>query len=480
MGPLDVYLGSSPTPQARNRGQQILSDDTNIATPNAVRTVQITDSLDEPGSSPPQFKASTAIADLAKHKNISENQEDPFVPKESSENRPISFDEGSTIDDEIMTNNNLAIGPGEAASSQDEYPTELSLTEVPSSTIEVQVNAQLAADLDARSGSLTSADEEQAAERSTKHGDRSDTQRSDTSRIGDSFTDDPATQEQDEVTPGGKPTRRSLRLSEASSPAQPRVTRKRGRPRKNSTRRTQELKDEEVETSKPQADTITLASASEGKGKRKRRRGSLSQKLIQSQSLVPETSGKQASRKRSRRRSTSLASETEHAGEVLVKDTPAPKRTRRGVSQDVSEAKIPSSQVKHLSDVQVSPRASSLASNENSISVAGAPAELDQVSSVGEQKAKATQQLLGGTASLDEAGGTQLRQASAENGTPGRTLAERVILTPKSIMERLKRTISDLKQMMLGREEERALDDVMFDLRREVHAAGRRGQEEAD
>jgi hypothetical protein len=102
------------------------------------------------------------------------------------------------------------------------------------------------------------------------------------------------------------------------------------------------------------------------------------------------------------------------------------------------------------------------------------------VSSVGEQKAKATQQLLGGTASLDEAGGTQLRQASAENGTPGRTLAERVILTPKSIMERLKRTISDLKQMMLGREEERALDDVMFDLRREVHAAGRRGQEEAD
>jgi hypothetical protein len=490
MGPMDAYLGSSPTPQARNRGQQILSDESSVRTPNAVRTVQIADDLDELGSSPPQFKRTAAIAELAVHNDLSKNAENPVVGNKGLDTSySISFDDGNTVDDELMPTAALR----ETTPSQDEFPTELDLTEVPSSTIELQLNAQLVADLNARSGSSDA--EKPNMQPSTQAAGRSGTQPADTSRIGDSFVDTPASQEQGEVTPGAKRTRRSLRLSGPSSPAQPSVTKKRGRPRKNATRTIKKSKNEEVKTEPfqnedftPEDDCIVLATASSGTSRRKKTSRSQSETPSESQSLVLESIRIQNSRKRSRRPSTSLlrVSEVRTEEEILVEDTPAPKRARRTTSQDVSEANVPLPQVKRLSHVQVSPRhvatrASSVAPDENSMSVAGAPVQLDQVSSVGEQKANAAPQLRGDTASSRKTGSAHSQQASADVGMSSRTLAERVILTPKSIMERLKRTISDLKQMMLGREEERALDDVMFDLRKEVHAAGRRGQEnEAD
>ena len=63
LGPMDVFIGSSPTPHSRSsrsqQSQQILSDDTEIATPTAVRSMKLAEEIDDynenetPGSSPP-------------------------------------------------------------------------------------------------------------------------------------------------------------------------------------------------------------------------------------------------------------------------------------------------------------------------------------------------------------------------------------------------------------------------------------------
>lgn len=54
---------------------------------------------------------------------------------------------------------------------------------------------------------------------------------------------------------------------------------------------------------------------------------------------------------------------------------------------------------------------------------------------------------------------------------------DRVIAKPKSIMEKLKSILSDCKTMVLGSQEYRELDDVLFEVRREVHEAASRGRE---
>ena len=67
--------------------------------------------------------------------------------------------------------------------------------------------------------------------------------------------------------------------------------------------------------------------------------------------------------------------------------------------------------------------------------------------------------------------------------TPTRTFAERVILTPRSIINQLKSLKEYLfrsPSLVLGREEEREIDDALFDIRRQVHAAGLRGEGEGE
>lgn len=81
------------------------------------------------------------------------------------------------------------------------------------------------------------------------------------------------------------------------------------------------------------------------------------------------------------------------------------------------------------------------------------------------------------TASQEDARASQ--GSTTSNGREGKTSDERPKLQPKSIIERLKRVLSDCKQMVLGKTEEREIDDVIFDLRLEVHAAARRGVEES-
>ena len=61
---------------------------------------------------------------------------------------------------------------------------------------------------------------------------------------------------------------------------------------------------------------------------------------------------------------------------------------------------------------------------------------------------------------------------SSSQSTPSRVKAK-----PASILGRLRRVLSDCKQLVLGSQEEREFDDVLFEVRKEVHEAGRRGRD---
>jgi len=52
----------------------------------------------------------------------------------------------------------------------------------------------------------------------------------------------------------------------------------------------------------------------------------------------------------------------------------------------------------------------------------------------------------------------------------------RAIAKPKSIIDRLKGIWDDCKKLALGFQEEREVTDMLFEIRQEVMAAGRRGQ----
>lgn len=169
-----------------------------------------------------------------------------------------------------------------------------------------------------------------------------------------------------------------------------------------------------------------------------------------SQVVVPETHRKRGPV----RRSQSLLSQVENSQDVVVEDTPAPKRARNSTSQDVSEAKT-----KRLSHVQVTPKRSPETKHGNS--GAGTPA----------------------TDTPDATPVVPLEpytQPRAQTATPSRSFTQRVILTPRSIINQLKSLkdyLFNTPQLVLGRQEEREMDDLMFDIRRGMHAAGRRGDD---
>ena len=65
---------------------------------------------------------------------------------------------------------------------------------------------------------------------------------------------------------------------------------------------------------------------------------------------------------------------------------------------------------------------------------------------------------------------------SSPASSSSRKMDQRPKAKPASILGRLKRILSDCKQMVLGSQEEREFDDMLFEVRKEVHEAGRRGQ----
>ena len=70
-------------------------------------------------------------------------------------------------------------------------------------------------------------------------------------------------------------------------------------------------------------------------------------------------------------------------------------------------------------------------------------------------------------------------EADVESPDQARTAVQtRPIATPRSILARLRDALADFGGLILGSQEERQFDDVLFELRREVHDAGRRGREQ--
>ncbi|KAI4938611.1 hypothetical protein J4E85_001052 [Alternaria conjuncta] len=536
MGPMDGYLGSSPTPHSRKNTRHIVSEDTDIATPTAVRSIQFAN--DDLNSSPPQFSKDD-------RSNTKQSEPDVLVGSSFEYRQPessvsISFDEGTTIDEEALLD---AVALHDNTQMESGPPLDMIMSDVPSSTIDLQLTAQIDADmqvhdapaeatesaqsesnaeyvdaashpqssmLEDQAGSDTEVDESQTptrgpARRSPRKSSQANT--SSTSRVGDSFDNSSA-----------KGTPYSLRSSSRhsmGSPSRPPSGKKPRRTpaknKKNGKKQTQESPapapaavpapvsepEPEPEPSHPSdtdiLDNITVAAPVQTSNPRGKKRKSIHTTTTTSSSSnePPTPAPASTTRKQNLRRSQSLLSQVENSQDITVDETPAPKRARQNADQDVSEAKRTtpgSSGSKRLSHVQVSPRPRSSGSGKvgGVGKDEGGDGEMEVVEGgegVGElqdgpdaEAGPSHQQSRSQPAYLPPS-----QNSATGTSTPTPSFAERVILTPRSIINQLKSLKEYLfrsPSLVLGREEEREIDDALFDIRRQVHAAGLRGEGE--
>ncbi|KAJ4350586.1 hypothetical protein N0V95_004637 [Ascochyta clinopodiicola] len=493
MGPMDVFLGSSPTPHARRSSQKVVSDDTNIATPTAVRTVRLADN-EELGSSPPHFEKSYTSQSKLAHSEAPESlevgQPDSFYS--------ASFDDGTTMDEEALA---AAMTLAEGKDQLNNYyePSDDIMSDVPSSTIDLQLTAQIDADMQTAEA-IAEPDEmvpeshnifvDAASHPASQNGfsatqDGSDTEveptpksirtrkskgkgadRSSTSRVGDSFNSTPG-----RSTPGSQDVRRSARHS-MDSPIHIQLSsvKKRKKPRRS---KADEEQLSSPAPSKPEQteiepESVMAASPSERTRSAKKRKSMSESPMVAGSPVSISESG----RKRSMRRSQSNLSQMESAADI-VEDTPAPsKRARQSLTKDVSEAKSTpppppreahSSQSKRLSHVQVTPRHDKPTAPAIAEQIAASIATVADTAPVAKHPILAQSQI-------------QSQQlVPAGSATPSRSFAERVILTPRSIINKLR----DIKNYFLAVPsidiaEEQQFDMEMFHLRVEMHAAGKR------
>ncbi|KAF2853284.1 hypothetical protein T440DRAFT_445226 [Plenodomus tracheiphilus IPT5] len=498
MGPMDMFLGSSPTPHARKTNAHIESDGTSMATPTAVRAVDFAPN-DNLGSSPPRFdKVPSSVVDEQTEPDVRVGSSFDCRQPESLQ----SFDEGTTIDEEAL----LAAEREAAQLSDVDYPDDTIMSELPSSTIDLQLTAQIDAELQVQEPNHNETDElaaesvsnfvdaashQPSDEVDDSEGNDTEVATSSTSRVNDSFNKSPT-----KSTPKSEKLRRSSRHSVPSSPAHSAKGKKRSRTAGKKGKKevlkedpvsqpgSTQMDDDEDDTI---LDNIVVASPKKPmtapppkKSEKGRKRKSMGGSESPARIVVPETSRKTGMI----RRSQSLLSQVENSQDFLVEDTPAPKRARGSQSQDVSEAKrtpspiknktdAHSSQSKRLSHVQVTPKRSS----ELGSSVRGTP--LTTVAA-GPPDAEVS--------TVPDAPPEPVQEASPERTsqpatTPSRSFTERVILTPRSIINQLKSLKDYLlgtPQLVLGRDEEREIDDTLFDIRRQVFQAGLRGEKGAD
>jgi hypothetical protein len=474
MGPMDAFLGSSPTPHARRSTRQMFSDDTHLATPSATRTVQVAN-IDELGSSPPRFEradARPANSDVLVGSSFDYRQRDS--PCDGS------FDDGTTIDEDALLD---AVARQDQANARPgtDTPSDVIMTDMPSSTIDLQLTAQLDADIQALTAAAEADTSKPAAESNNEYVDAtshpqslnmhdgSDTEVDESQPetpvaaprregVRTRASDSASKQSSAKKTPQSQNVRRSFRNSGTPSPLLALGPRQRKTPpSKAATPKRQtsaEMPQDEKPSPAPASEEPTLQPNQEGmldnivvisptkreplkrEPPTKKRKSS-----TDSHTIILDTHRKRGPV----RRSQSLLSQVENSQDVLVSDTPAPKRVRQTSSQDVSEAKDTVSQAKRMSHVQVTPKKSPEATRPSS----------------SHQPVSASQPT--GTA------------------TPSRSFTERVILTPRSIINQLKSLkdyLFSAPQLTLAREEEREIDDALFDIRRRVHAAGVRGEEQ--
>ncbi|KAG9193883.1 hypothetical protein G6011_03918 [Alternaria panax] len=563
MGPMDGYLGSSPTPHTRKGTRNIVSDDTDLATPTAVRSIQYANNdLD---SSPPRFEKEGRSPTKASGPDVLVGSS--FDYRQPERSFSASFDEGTTLDEEALLD---AVAPHDNPQMDSDRVSDTVMSELPSSTIDLQLTAQIDADMqvaaegadeqqlesnaefvdvashlqssitnDDQAGSDTEIDDAQTptrrpARRASRKSSQADT--SSTSRVGDSFNMGSA-----KGTPNAlrRSTRSSMaspgRLERLPSGKKPRRTpakaeKKTSTPAKKD-RRTKtgkqaqeepapELESEPVSLSELESapapapaqpsnedeevlDNIVVAASPKKpteKNQGKKRKLSSTEAPIAS----PATN-----RKMNLRRSQSLLSQVENSQdieEVIMDETPVPnKRAKSNADQDVSEAKktTPGSETKRLSHVQVSPRPRSSGGSAGRPSPHPKEAEMEmeieqaQQEHVPEALTSASDEIPPNqpqsqlqsqpqphSHSRFHSSVTATATATGTN-TPTRSstsFADRVILTPRSIINQLKSLkdyLFSTPTLVLGRSEEREIDDALFDIRRQVHAAGLRREQGA-
>ncbi|KAF9699953.1 hypothetical protein EKO04_001598 [Ascochyta lentis] len=494
MGPMDVFLGSSPTPHARRSSQKVVSDDTNIITPTAVRTVRLTGN-EELGSSPPRFEKKCT----SKSKPASDKVGEDLQAGQADSFYSASFDDGTTMDEEALA---AAMTLAEEGDQFNNYyePSDDIMSDVPSSTIDLQLTAQIDADM--QTAEATAEPDETVPEShnifvdaashpTSQNGfsatqDGSDTEveptprsirtrrskrvdASDTSRVGDSFNSTPG-----QSTPGSQDVRRSTRHS-MDSPIHIQLSsvKKRKKPRRSKADEEQASSPllSQPEQTEVEPETAVAASPSE-RTRSARKRKSMNESLMVAESPVP-VSG--SGRKRSMRRSQSNLSQMESAADI-AQDTPAPsKRARQSLTKDVSEAKSTppppprethSSQSKRLSHVQVTPR------HDKPI-----PAVAERIAATIATVADTAPVTKHPTLAQSQIQSQQL--VPTGSATPSRSFAERVILTPRSIINKI-REIKDyfLTVPKLSSAEVKEIDDEMHLAKVQMFAAGQRGEEQ--
>ncbi|KAF3038223.1 hypothetical protein E8E11_000304 [Didymella keratinophila] len=494
MGPMDAFLGSSPTPHARRSSQKIVSDDTDIATPTAVRTVRVADDDDELASSPPRFDRN----DTTKSRQVPSAVAESFDDHQSEPLYSASFDDGTTMDEEALA---AAVTLAEEAEESKQLrgyhePSDEIMSDLPSPTIDLELTAQIDADMqtaeantepddtvpesnnvfvDAASHPATqdvlatqdgSDTEVEPTPKSVRTRKTKKTDRSSTSRVEDSLNSTPG-----KSTPGSQGIRRSTRHS-MESPIHielGRVKRQKKPRRKN---KETNAEDSPASPQPSQQDQLeddgeSMVAASPTKNTRSaKKRKSMNDSPTSSENTM---GGPSTGRKRSIRRSQSNLSQVESATDI-VEDTPAPsKRARQSLNMDVSEAKSTpppqpkeahSSQSKRISHVQVTPR--HIKAPALTEQIAASIATVADTAPVTKQPALAQSQIQ-----------TQ-EQTPTGSATSTRSFAERVILTPRSIINKLK----EIKNYFLAapgltvtRAEEREMADVLFAIQRRVHNA---------
>jgi hypothetical protein len=487
LGPMDVFVGSSPTPQARTRTREAASEQPSVATPTATRTLHLDDN-DNLGSSPPRFeKAAEANADNLRSNDTSEDDvSDSFAYGQLGES--FSFDEETTLDDTIL--------PQAGPAGEDAFAADVTVSDMPSSTIDLQLTAQIDADMQAQVEASPSKQTENITYNTEDAPVASPFAEDQESRRG---TQDEDAQVADTQIKTSSRMNQSTPLASTSStsPSQPSSATKRkstgrgrGRPKRAKIEEPAVEESEAAPTpmkSAPVSDDIldNIVVASPRTKFVVKRPGRISLGAREGEVVIPETN-----RKRTMRRSASQLSQVQTQSEDgVVEETPAPKRARRSDSQDVGGAKAttPASQTARLSHVQVTPkrsskggssvRSSSVVADEKA-SQAAAIELIQDVVAVGEQVADVEVAQQPSTKISVAAG--EVQQSQASTSTPNRSFSERVFLTPKSIIKHLlsfKDTLIRSSQLVLGRQDQREIDDALFEIRREVHEAGRRGEE---
>ncbi|KAK3062773.1 hypothetical protein LTS18_003376, partial [Coniosporium uncinatum] len=199
------------------------------------------------------------------------------------------------------------------------------------------------------------------------------------------------------------------------------------------------------------------------------------------------------------------AGEEDSQQEIQVEQTPASKRQKSSDGTPRSSHKKRSSQI--LSHVEITSSRSSFGSLENGQNSRASSAEVEftreeiqEIEEVvlasrtsqhhpqpttQEKKNNAmdvpqTEDIPSGNstkAAAPAASKTAAPPAPATPTTATTPTTTRTILSPRSLLRNLNSWINDIKTMVLGSQEEREFDDALFEARRAVHEAGRRGRE---